>query len=140
MRTIKEIKQRIKEVETSGHDFMGTETTDLIVCLSYAEAKEFLKDDITKELFEEKYMQKLDRESVLATMLDYMPFAWDKANNQRGLSASRSMSHFTSWVWLAGDDLGNLHDYEFYGKDNLIKICEHYGWDYSQWDDGERVN
>lgn len=140
MRTIKEIKQRIKEVERSGHDFMGTETTDLIMCLPYDEAKEFLNDDITKEVFEEKYMRKRDRESVLATMLEYMPFAWDKANNQRGLSALRSMSHFTTWVWLAGDDLGNLLDYEFYGKDNLIKICEHYGWDYSQWDDGERVN
>ena len=50
------------------------------------------------------------------------------------------MCHYMAWVWLAGDDLGDLTDYQYYGKDNLVKICDHYGWDSSQWDDGERTN
>lgn len=81
-----------------------------------------------------------DRESILNEMLDYMSFAFEKANNFRGISASRSMSHYSAWTWLIGDDFGNLLDYEYYGKDNLVEICEKYGWDHSQWDDGVRLN
>lgn len=72
------------------------------------------------------------------TDIGYMPFAWDKANNGRGFSASRSMSHYQAWIWLAGDDIGDLSEYDSYGKDNLVKICKHYGWDHSQWDNGVR--
>lgn len=73
-------------------------------------------------------------------MLDYMEFAWDKANNGRGISAMRSMHHYMAWTWMLGDDLGNLLDYQYYGKDNLVKICKHYGWDHAKWDDGVRRN
>ena len=135
MRTDQEIIDRInarKEV-----DFFGFELTDLLIRLPFELAKPFLNPDVKGEDWK---VQPRDRDSVLKEMLEYMPFAWDKANNCRGLSAVRSMSHYTAWVWLAGDDLGDLTEYEFYGKDNLVKICDHYGWDSSQWDDGERTN
>ena len=32
----------------------------------------------------------------------------DEANDERGLSAGRSMDHYSAWTWLAGDDLGDL--------------------------------
>ena len=73
-------------------------------------------------------------------MKEYMEFAWEKANEFRGLSAMRSMHHYTAWTWLLGDDFGNLLQYDYYGKDNLIRICEHYGWDHTKWDDGVRSN
>jgi hypothetical protein len=135
MRTDEEIIQRIEERRKE--DFFGFEISDLIVCLPAEKAKPFLKEgaDLT-----DWSPASRDREAILKQMADYMPFAWDKANNCRGISASRSMSHYTSWIWLIGDDLGNLDDYEFYGKDNLAKICKHYGWDHTQWDDGIRVN
>ena len=135
MRTDQEIIDRInarKEV-----DFFGFELTDLLIRLPFELAKPFLNPDFKGEDWK---VQPRDRDSVLKEMLEYMPFAWDKASNCRGLSASRSMCHYMAWVWLAGDDLGNLTEYEFYGKDNLVKICQHYGWDSSQWDDGERHN
>jgi hypothetical protein len=136
MRTDAEIVARIAEIEK--RDFLGFEQNDLIAALTFEAAKPYLIEDATAEQFGEPVPR--DKESVLKIMLDYMPFAWEKANNGRGISAARSMSHYTSWIWLAGDDLGNLNNYQFYGKDNLVKICDHYGWDHKQWDDGVREN
>ena len=135
MRTDEEILARIEEIESE--DFLGFARSDLIVCLPFDKAKKFLKEDVKESDWE---VQPHDRESILKTMLDYMPFAWEKANDFRGISASRSMSHYGAWIWLAGDDLGDLSDYQFYGKDKLVMICDHYGWDYAQWDDDIRLN
>lgn len=134
-RTDSEIVARIESVKDE--DFLGFEISDLILRLPFDAAKPYLIPDAKPG---DWHPSPRDRESLIVEMLEYMPFAWDKANNERGISASRSMSHYTSWIWLAGDDLGDLSDYEYYGKDNLVRICNHYGWDSSQWDDGRRVN
>ena len=135
MRTDQEIIDRINARKEA--DFFGFELTDLLIRLPFELAKPFLNPDVKGEDWK---VQPRDRDSVLKEMLEYMPFAWGKANNCRGLSAVRSMCHYMAWIWLAGDDLGDLTDYQYYGKDNLVKICDHYGWDSSQWDDGERTN
>ena len=138
MRTDQEILDRIEVVNLAGRDWLRTERTDLISRLPHEAAKRFLKPEFAAP--DEWVQSPRDRESLIAEMAEYMPFAWDKANNGRGISAGRSLSHFSAWIWLAGDDLGDLNDYEFYGKDNLARICAHYGWDSRQWDDGERHN
>lgn len=135
MRTDAEIVARIEDRKAD--DFFGFETSDLIVRLPFEAAKPYLKDGAPSDDW--KQLPR-DRESLLKEMLDYMPFAWEKANNERGISASRSMSHYMAWAWLAGDDFGDLLTYEYYGKENLTRICEHYGWDAKQWDDGVRRN
>jgi len=137
MRSDEEIVARIAQIVRDGLDWLGTEQLELISRLPYGRAKPFLREEASAENWRPRPR---DRESVLNEMLEYMPFAWDKAKNCRGISASRSMSHYAVWVWLLGDDLGDFHGYEFYGKDNLVKICRQYGWDPSQWDDGIRVN
>lgn len=134
MRTSAEVIARVDEIKD--RDFFGFETNDLICTLESDEIRQLYP---TEDL-EQHVALPRDRDSVIARMLDYMPFAWDKSNGFRGLSAGRSMAHFSAWVWLAGDDLGDLMSYEFYGKDNLVKICQLYGWDYTQWDDGVRLN
>jgi hypothetical protein len=137
MRTDEEILARIEERGAS--DFFGFETSDLIVRLPYEKAKKFLKEGVTEADWKNDVAPR-DRESILKEMEEYMTFAWEKANGCRGISASRSISHYMSWIWLAGDDLGDLTDYQYYGKDELVKICEFYGWDHTQWDDGIRSN
>ncbi len=134
MRTDEEILARINKIE---NDFLGFSTSDLVRCLPFEQAKPFLTDSAKEE---EWTVEPHDRESLLARMLNYMPFAWGKANNMRGISAARSLSHYQEWIWLAGDDLGDFSDYQYYGKDELVRICEHYGWEHAQWDDGERTN
>lgn len=80
-------------------------------------------------------------DDILKAAREYMPFAWGKANGCRGLSAGRSLSHYQAWLWLLGEDkFDDIDDYQFYGKDELVRICELLGLDASQWDDGVRRN
>ena len=134
-RTYVEIVKRISERQAI--DVMGFETSDLRGYLPYRDAAATLPSSVKEADWEQLPR---DRDSVIAQMLDYMPFAWEKANDCKGLSAGRTMAHYSAWVWMAGDDLGELTEYEFYGKDNLVRICNHYGWDSSEWDDGIRTN
>jgi hypothetical protein len=129
MRTDDEILARIEAVKNE--DWLGVKTIDLLVRLPFEKAKPYLKPETTAEKWK---VAPRDRESLLAEMLDYMPFAWEKANEERGISASRSMDHYSVWVWLAGDDLGDLTNYDDYGRYNLRCICKHYRWDASQWE------
>lgn len=141
LRTDAELVARFEERAKT--DFLGFEITELLPYFSSFEAvKPLLKETATEEDFL-KYKKPYTREALLKVMLDYMDFAWDKANNFRGISASRSISHYVTWTWLAGDtelskDLEK--NYEFYGKDLLVKICRHYGWDPERWDDHVRKN
>ncbi len=137
-RTQEEIISRIKEVEAT--DFLGFKRNDLLMYLDFEHAKPFLLPEATEESWT---TLPSDRDSVLKQMAGYMEFAWNKANNCRGISAGRTMSHYSVWVWMIGDEeiFGDLEDYQFYGKDHLCAICNHYGWDDAEeFDNGERVN
>lgn len=137
MRTDEEIVARIKEVQESESDFFGAEQSDLLARLPFAAAKQFLADTFAEEGWAAIHAPR-DREHLINEMREYMPFAWEKANEFRGLSAGRSLSHFRAWVWLAGDDLGEFNNYQHYGKDHLVRICNHYGFE--NLDDGVRKN
>jgi hypothetical protein len=100
-RAPKEILDRIVAIE--GDDFFGFQRYDLIKALPYNEAKEFLKTDAIKkyDAGEKEWRQEDD---PLGEIVEYMPFALDKAKNHRGLSASRSVDHIEAWIWLSGND------------------------------------
>ena len=134
-RTDDEIISRINVV--ADRDFFGFEVSDLVVRLEYEKAKQFIPTYVIQKDWEVVSREPAD---VISMMHNYMPFAWEKANDGRGFSAERSLSRYSAWIWLAGDDLGDLLEYEFYGKDKLVLICNHYGWDSSKWDDGVRTN
>jgi len=145
MRTYEEIVQEIKNYSLDGcvEDFFGYRRADFMAHLPWEHAKQFVKEPAHPDHTEEKWIHyELTREAVLKKMEEYMEFAWDKANNCRGLSAQRSMEHYMAWIWLLGDDdkFPDLSEYQYYGKDNLVLICKHYGWDHTKWDDGKRRN
>ena len=129
-RTQEEIVARMKEVEQN--DYFGYQRSDLLEYLDFDHAKEWLKPETTRGQWDEAKASKTPREQ----MIDYMEFAWEKANRERGLSAARSMDHYTSWLWLDGDE--ELHttlaEYTEYGKPQLRKICEYLGIDYKQYE------
>lgn len=140
MRSDEEIVQRLREVASNGRDWMGVEQGDLVMRLPFEAAKPFLKETATAESWGKAKPR--DETGIKAEMLDYMPFAWDKANNRRGLSADRSISHMNAWLWLMGWDAAakQMEDddlYNCYGKPQLRAICEAFGWDWKQWDDGK---
>lgn len=127
-------------------DMFGDEVQEYIPYLAFNLAKAFLKEGCTKEEWD-KDRPPLTRDGVLKTMEDYISFAWEKANDCRGLSANRTMLHYIAWTWLAGDrafseqvEAEYRDHYQFYGKDILVMICKHYGWDSSKWDNGRRQN
>ncbi len=137
MRTDEEILARIDVVD--GLDLLSTEACDLLSCLSFEAARPWLKDTAPEEGWK---VSARDESSVTQEMREYMGFAWDKANNCRGISAGRSIAHMCAWLWLLGMDAAaeQIREYELYGKPQLRAICEHFGWDWRQWDNGRWQN
>lgn len=131
MRTAQEIKTRF---ESSG-DLFGTQKSDLIEFMEYEDAKPYLKEDYIAliEKWEEKWEKRTEAKQLI---LDYMAFAYDKAESQRGLSAGRSMLHFRTWIWI--DDpifyeeiISDIDNYTDYWIPTLDKIAAHYGYNKS---------
>jgi hypothetical protein len=141
-----EIANRYRSCDS--RDFFGFESSEYLMYLDYETAKAFLKPEVTAEEWASiRAEHPHTREAIVASMLKYMQFAWDKANGQRGISANRSVMHYIAWTWLAGDrDLSDKvrreydTNYCYYGKPILRLICDHYGWDHKTWDDGHESN
>lgn len=138
MRTQEQIVQQIEKCKSD--DFLGFEINEYLYFLDYEHAKPYLKESTKPEQWE-KPPNENSTKIILKIMLDYMPFAWDKAKNCRGISASRSISHYKAWIWMLDDGFEFDEDsYCHYGKDLLRAICKQYSWNPNQWDDGIRVN
>jgi hypothetical protein len=138
MRTTQEITallERIKQGEV--RDVFGTRMSDLVRSLEYDAAKPYLGVKVTREDWQQTAL--LTDELVIARMLEFMPYAWNNANNHRALPAVRSIEHMEIWLWLLGyESTDKLFDvYHNYGKTCLRAICEKFGWDWRQWDDGK---
>lgn len=132
--------------EVSPVDPLGFESGEYMLYMDYTHVEEFLQGKHQNEETRKEWDETARTvEVLLKAMEEYMSFAWDKANNFRGLSADRSIRHYVAWTWLIGDEefskkIGDAV-YEFYGKDILVMICERYGWDHlEEWDDGVRKN
>lgn len=127
MRTQKEIIDRINNRKQECLFGWGIE--DLIFALSFENAQKFFKDDhtITKEEWNQ-----YKEANIISSIRHYIPFAIEKAVNHRGISASRSVSHFRSWVWLLGNDelskfIDNESNYMQYGAPIIKRVAEEYG-------------
>lgn len=126
-RTQQEIMARFDVVE----DFMGIQKGDLGYYLEFENIKHAFKSDYVAQVEsgEEKWEVATDPKKEI---IDYLPFAFEKAYGERGLSAGRSMLHFKSWIWLDDpefyeeivDDLDNYHSY---GLPALNRIAKKYG-------------
>ena len=138
LRQSEEILEKIKYFR---HAEAGTWAIKILVqYLPFHHASPFFSNKLT---FNEWRQFPLDRPSVLYEMRNHMAASWEAANNFRGMTCWRNLARYNAWLWLLGDDhlFGDLtQNQEFYGKSELVKICRHYGWDYSEWDDGVRLN
>ena len=127
-------------------DMLGFEVDEYFAFMSFDKIRSIAKEEATDDDIND-IMRTLSHDDMIETMLGYMPFAWDKANDMRGISANRSIEHYVAWTWLAGDaslseeieDMATRY-YCYYGKPILERICDFYGWDWKQWDDGVRTN
>lgn len=138
------IKIRL-EARKEGDPF-AFEIGEYLNYLDFENAKPYLKEGVTEAQWNES-RPPFTKEAIIDAMRKYYPFAWEKANDCRGISANRSILHFVAWTWLLGDlefcqYIEGLfdRDYKHYGKPILEKIGERYGWDWSKLDNGKRVN
>lgn len=124
MRTPEEILARIAEVEAQDDDLFGTERYDLIQALPFDRARPWLKADATAAEWPQS-----TEESVRLEAIAYLTFAYGKASGHRGLSASRSLSHYRAWLWLLGilpEDWDDL-PYAMYGVPALFAAARALG-------------
>lgn len=133
MKTQEEILERYNSAESE--DMWGTQRLDLISLMTYENAKPHLTPDYIKSIEDgtcPEY-EKWTTLDVKAQIIDYLPFAYEKARTGRGLSAERSMHHYRTWIWAEDDDfyyeiLPFIDDYDDYGIKALDMIAKHYGY------------
>jgi hypothetical protein len=119
---VERLEARIK------NDPLGFEITEYIFSMDFDHAKPYLKDGVTDWKAETK-------EETFAKAKKYMSFAIGKAEDERGISANRSIQHYIAWLWLLEEDAllekveheydTNYHDY---GIDILRMIEKHFRW------------
>jgi hypothetical protein len=126
LKSAAQIEDRIRNSKS----FFGFDKEVLVSYAEFATIKDLFKDEFIQkvESGEEKWGIKSIAQAV-KDFADYMKFAWGKALDERGISASRSIEKLSAWMWLLSrDDLDNtLNDddlYNPYGAPALIKCCE----------------
>jgi len=139
-RTNDELAERFKE---PGGMF-GFHRDVLFEYMPWEAVKDSLKEEFVAkvEAGEEKWEPlPMIRELVLADAKEYTAFAWGKAMNHRGLSASRSINKLQAWCWLLNDDeaLKIVNDDDLYGPYGvpiLLRVSKHFGWDVPEGSEG----
>ena len=130
MRTQEEIVTRLRAELENPSDFFGTGVTDLLEALDWDHGKEFTRDGTTQQEYEQA-LAGPDEEGLMDIVRKYFPFALEKADDHRGLSASRSISHFKTWIWILKTDeelaAFEATDYMQYGVPQLLKAAEIFG-------------
>jgi hypothetical protein len=101
MRTVEQILERIKDVDRGFTDLTGAERTRLVCYLPYSTAGPYLNDGTTEKDWD---VSPLDEDYIRSQVVEYLPFAFDKAEGHRGISTVRSLSHLRALFWLLGDD------------------------------------
>lgn len=121
-----------------GQDVLGFRSEALLEFMDYEHAKGLLKKDVSRAEWNED-VSPLTREQLIKTMREYMVFAWEKALDERGISASRSVDKMGEWLWILGDReiLAKFEaaDYAMYGKPKLRVISEAYGFPIPEYDE-----
>jgi len=115
---------------------LGFAAEALVEFVPFDDAAAIRNKEVTREEWGEA--KSLTREAVLDVMRDYMTFAWDKAQNHRGISASRSVTKMQAWIWLM-DDPDITAPYQNYGAPFLRSACERYGFPIPASDDVRRM-
>jgi len=100
----------------------------LLQYLTLDEAKGIFGDNIRAETVEEwGERRSWDAKTVTAHIKDSLEFAFEKALNQRGISASLMHTVMIMWMWVIQDD-ELVHDsyYSNYGLPYLYRIRDKY--------------
>jgi hypothetical protein len=137
MLTLDEVKQALREYPPKGlerapwNDYYCLDVRDfgrLVSYLTYDEAVEIC-GDIFKEDAEANWgeVKTWDEDTILDHMKDSLEFAFEKAIDERGISASLMYAVMKMWLWVLedGETLGGI-SYGGYGLRGLYRIRDKY--------------
>lgn len=120
-----------KEVFNDKDDFFGFAQEVAYKFMPFEDAKYHLTKEFLEKIEkgEAKYVQITDVMEAVQDFLDYMVFAWMKANEERGISAGRSIIKLSAWMKIlsrpdVADILNDDTLYAPYGKPALRKACD----------------
>ena len=119
MKSINEIKDRIKKHINDPVESMFIQMCDDVHPLMMF-VSDYYKDEYKGDVLE------LTEGNIITEMQEYIDFAFEKAYNQRGISAERSIWKFKQWLWALDDDGITDFHYEDYGVSLLQTISEKY--------------
>ena len=123
-----------KNIVENPASFFCFELEVAINFLSFGDAKKYFTDEYLATVSSGKaeHHQITDVLEATQDFLDYMVFAWSKAMDERGLSASRSITKLATWMRIldrpdVAEVLENDELYNPYGRRALRKACEMLG-------------
>ena len=119
-------------------DILGFIAEVLLPYLDFAHAKPYLKATASAEAWT---ADPIDEAKILGAARDYADFAWEKVEDHRGISASRSVQKLASMAWLLGREdvvkfMEDSANYPQYGAPAVAHFCEAFGFPIP---DGEMV-
>lgn len=123
-RTQDEILARIPEA-AQRDPLLSTEAVDLITALDRTHLYECEHVDNERvDANPEAGTEPVTPQQAHDEAVRYMPFALEKAEGGRGISAWRSLNHYAAWLWLCLEDadweqFADWEDYEDYGLAHL---------------------
>jgi hypothetical protein len=132
LRPSKEIKEQYESVKKN--DFFGFSGEVFTSFINWEDGKEYYKEEYRNKVDagEEQFSYTTDIKEAAQDFLDYMNFAWGKAQDQRGISSSRSISKLSAWLWCMNrpdlsEEINRDDLYNPYGAPALISICDKMG-------------
>ena len=136
-------KQQILEEVRSGKESKCLDGRDFSRLTDYFEPKYFSEfgfdladgvDPLSIKVLE------LTKENVIERLKLDLAFAFEKAYDQRGISASFMYEVVKMWLWVLDDDLHDWGNYGYYGLPLLRAVANKYGFDNPpppDYDDGD---
>ena len=137
MRTEVEILAKLKQKNDPFDDMFGAQRGRLMEALSFETARK-------EGLLNESFLKEVDAgkdpewtattdETLRASIVDYLGFAWGKCLEHRGISASRSLSHFRALCWLLEDEeavlfINDDNNYAPYGAPVLAYLSKRFSY------------
>lgn len=131
-------RNRLKIDTEAAYKIIKTKTT--LFAFAKEVALDYLPFEEVKDLYTEEAKEAFEKgdkswhvvtdvREAAQDFLDYMVFAWMKANDERGISASRSIEKLSAWMKiLSRPDVAEILEdeslYPMYGKPALRKACE----------------
>ena len=107
--------------------------------LPFEVLKSYYKEhSVNTEENDEDWRQITDIKEAAQDFLDYMVFAWKKAIDEKGVSASRSIDKLSAWMRILGrTDIAEILDNDDlfypYGRPALKKACQILGIKHSEY-------